>query len=432
MASAWTAAEFQRLVPPPRDTNSERAQIRAAYVQALVDGWADLETAQINTPLRRCHFVAQWMHETGDFSILRENMSYSLDGLCKTFPTHFSKSDPVFMAKYAACRGNPEKIAELAYGCKTRPELGNSEEGDAWAYRGGGFNQLTSRPKYRDTGHAIGVDLEGHPELIEDPRVSLRAAIYEWTATGCNRFADRNYGRAIGNAINRGNPYSKHEPIGAAERKRCFDRAWAVLGSGELPSPLDLALGAYGPQVAEVQARLFDLGYAVGAIDGVFGGEMARAAAAFKLDHKRNTGQVLEPDEVIGPMTRAALANADRISRPEREQLSIKDLMAAGSTEVAAGKSMQATAYPLAAAGVFAAVDQQQVTPAVVQTLSNNVGWLPGFKSTMIPVLEAMGWGMRNMLPLLLILAGVMFWARGRHWIWARLQAARRGLNLSR
>lgn len=431
----WTEAKLRRFAPGARDD----------YIAALVEGWPAMGVRGINTPLRVCHFLAQAAHETGNFKIVRENCNWTLDNMCQLWPQRFKRSDPAFLARFAACRGDDaaERKAELAYGAKTRQDLGNAEDGDGWAYRGGGVFQGTGRSWYRETGMAIGVDLEGAPDLIEDPRISLAAAIWYWDRHNLNRFADRNYGMAIGRQINRGNPFSKHPPIGADERARAFDRAWAIFGEGALPSPLDLALGAQGPDVYALQSRLRELGYQPGALDGIFGGEMARAVAAFKHDAAER-GEAVEVAEVVGPLTRSALATASRIARPEREAMTAKDLLAAGSTEVRAGADAQKAGWLFASLGGLGGAStmggpqkpvQLVSTDAAAnpaQVLDQTVGWMPQAKQTMIPVIDAIHWAASNWLWVAMVVGGIWYWAKGRQIIAARLDAARRGLNLSR
>ena len=41
------------------------------------------------TPLRAAHFFAQTAHETGEYKLFSENLSYSTDGLKKIFGKYF-------------------------------------------------------------------------------------------------------------------------------------------------------------------------------------------------------------------------------------------------------------------------------------------------------------------------------------------------------
>ncbi len=72
-----------------------------------------------------------------------------------------------------------EEADGLAY--EGRRDLGNVETGDGPKYRGGGPIQLTGRSNYRAAGEAIGVDLEGNPQLIEQPAIGFRVACWFWT-----------------------------------------------------------------------------------------------------------------------------------------------------------------------------------------------------------------------------------------------------------
>ena len=388
------------------------------YLDALVSEKAALERAGIITPLRLCHFLAQTAHETAGYVYVREYTKWTPEQMCALWPARFkTKLDP----RILACRGDEQKLANLAYGGR----VGNVDADDGWAYRGGGFLQLTGRAAYHDAGTALGVDLEGMPELIEDAAISLNAALYYWSKMGINKFADRNYGRAVGNAINRGNPYAKAEPIGAQTRERWLDRAWKLFGDGKLPGDEELALGAFGPRVTMLQTRLKELGYGVGDIDGVFGPTVARAVAAFKLENS----QIIEPAEVVSDSMWDALMAAKPVElTAERRNATEKDLAAMGSTEVGAGRGAKVAGQTMLYTGLAAGAGQTGILESATQAMMP----IKTFHATLVPTLAAIEWGLRHALWVAVIVGGVWFWLKGRHIIAARLAAHRSGANLGR
>jgi hypothetical protein len=290
--------------------------------------------------------------------------------------------------------------------------------------------QLTGRANYRAAGLALGLDLEGDPNLIEEPAVALSTALWVWGQHPNNTFADRNYGRAISNAINRGNPYSGQAPNGAPEREQLFRRAWAVFGGGQsLPKDEILWLGAYSSKVQRIQGQLKQLGYQVGAEDGAFGPTMARAVAGFKLEQKRLFGVELEPEEGIGELTEAALDAAPMAHiSVDRMNATVSDLMAAGSTEMASGHNMQNVGRALTTAGLFGAAHQSGVLDQASSLLSS----VHALQVTAVPVLQSAGWVMQNAWWLGLVVGGVYCWRSGFAVKLARLAAHRLGFNLAR
>jgi putative chitinase len=445
----WTREDLHRFAPPPArkkpDANGvadDGPEIHAAYVETLLASWDYMMREGIDTPLRIAHFMTIVGHETGGLTIEREECTWRYERMCELWPQRFQSSSVPARARYMACGKDEEKIAELAYGgwSDLGQRLGNTEPGDGWTYRGGGPFQGTGRAWYRETGQAIGVDLEGRPEQIEDPRISLRVCIWYWQRYKLGELADRNCLRAIQNQINRGNPYSGKDPNGWPSRQRWFDRAWAVFGQGAvLPSPLEIGIGAQGSEVQAVQTRLRELGYACGTPDGIFGPECRRAVAAFKADWAAATGQQLDPAEVVSSATRAALATAEPIRRPEREKMTIKDLVASGSTEAQAGLNIQRLGPAMLGIGAIGGASQPVDQPvrmaeAVDPTplIKDAVGWVPQAKSIMVPVIEAMQWSVQHWWWVAMICLGIWMWAKGYGIIKARLDAARRGLNLWR
>ena len=435
----WTREDLARLFPAPRarSETDERVATHAAYLATLLDSWETLQKAGVNTPLRVAHFLTIAGHETGGLTIVREACTWKYERMCELWPNRFKAVDPIARGRYLACRGDDEALAELAYNANTLAKsLGNSEPGDGWAYRGGAWFQLTGRAAYREVGQAIGHDLEGAPQDIEDPRIALRAALWYWQRYKLGEMADRNYLLAIHRQINCGNPYTSRDPNGWPDRQRWFDRAWAIFGKGlTLPSPLDIGIGASGPEVASVQNRLRELGYPCGKADGVWGPECRRAIAAFKADWTAGTGLALEPGETVGPATREALAVAQPIRRPEREAMTVGQLRAAGSSEVAAGLNMQRLALPTLGLGLAGGATQPAAGPTAVDptpALQGAIGWIPGAKAMLVPAIDAVQWSLHNWWWVAAIGMSVWLYAGGWMVVRARLDAARRGLNLWR
>ena len=165
-----------------------------------------LASTGLNTPLRQAHFMAQVSHECGAGTIVRENMNYSAARLLEIFGVgrHSAK---ITQAEATALAHHPELIAERVYGlgnpAKAR-ELGNTQPGDGFRYRGNGMLQLTGRASHKRIGAMVGLDLEAHPELLEDPAISFRVAAQEFVALGCLAPADADDVVAVTRRVNGG------------------------------------------------------------------------------------------------------------------------------------------------------------------------------------------------------------------------------------
>jgi putative chitinase len=394
------------------------------YVDAIAAGKTEIEAAGIDQPLAWSHFISQLAHESGGLTFTREDTGWAGETMRRLWPRRFALGalDP----RIIAAKGDPEKLANLAY--SGRADLGNEGGNDGWLYRGAGLIQLTGRANYAACGEAIGVDLEGRPELIEDPAVALKAALWFWTRNDLGRFAEHNYGRTVGNGVNRGNPFSPLDPVGYKDRQQWFKRAWAIWGQGALPTDDVLYLGAYGPKVERLQASLKALGYPVGTTDGVLGPAMARAIAGFKLDQAR-AGVITDPAEEVGRLTLAALETAAPAPlSPDRTQATVASLAAAGSIEVAAGRRGRAAGQAALYTGGTLVADQLGALDWVQSILAG----VSGLQGTLVPAIAAVQWGVRNFLPVALILGGAWAWQAFGGVIMARLEAHRTGANLGR
>jgi putative chitinase len=396
------------------------------YLVGLCQSPEPYQRAGITEPLVLAHLLAQMAHETGGFTLLREHTGWKPQQMVAMWPGRFkSTKDP----RILLCKGDPVKLAQLAYGPAAMPKLGNVDEDDGFAYRGGGALQLTGRSAYHECGLALGIDLEGQPELIEHPDAILPIALWYWAKMDCTRFAARGYSRTVGNAINRGDPFSTKDPIGFASREQWLQRAIALFAPHARVEGDELALGAYGPKVKELQVKLQELGYQVGAIDGIFGPSLARAIAAFKLDDEIATDQECEPREIVGPKVWHALSEATPIKlTQERENASAKELLAKGSTEVRAGNNGKHAGRLFFSLGAFGGAEQLGLVDQVTASLSK----VSALQASLVPVIGAVTWSLKNIFWLCVIAAGIWYWQKGHEIVSARLAAHRSGANLAR
>lgn len=187
---------------------------RPSYLAAIQQGDGLFKKAGITTPLRLAHFLAQAFHETGGLTIEWESGAYSADRLLEIFgaePRHRDgsahHSAEVTPSEARQLARNGPAIFERVYGLgnpKKARELGNTEPGDGYRYRGGGILQTTGRANYRRMGVKCNVDFEAHPELVLSAEHALKPALAEWTEGNLNAAADRDDIRAITRKINGG------------------------------------------------------------------------------------------------------------------------------------------------------------------------------------------------------------------------------------
>jgi len=266
------------------------------YLEAIRLGGPLFEQNSVTTPLRIAHFLAQALHETGGFTVLRENMNFSAARLVEVFGVNHH-SAAVTVSQAAALAGHKEAIAERVYGLgnpRKARELGNTEPGDGFRFRGNGILQTTGRGNHRRMGEASGVDFEGNPDLVTAPEHALKPALQEWTDGNLNSFADRNDIRTITRKINGGFN-------GLPEREALFNKIFPLLRTdGDPADPVDAA--EEDDKVASLQQALNDLGADPKLdVDGRFGPATRRAVTAFQA------AAGITADGIAGPVTEAAI-----------------------------------------------------------------------------------------------------------------------------
>lgn len=166
----------------------------------------------INTPLRVAAFLAQVGVESARLTALSENLNYSAEGLLATFPKYFNA---VQAAQYER---QPQRIANHVYA--NRYGNGDEASGDGWRFKGRGCLQITFKDNYAACGKAIGLPLDSHPELLEQPCNAALAAGWYWDSRDLNKLADAGRFEGITRAINGGlNGYSERLALYAAGKR---------------------------------------------------------------------------------------------------------------------------------------------------------------------------------------------------------------------
>jgi putative chitinase len=162
-------------------------------------------------------FLAQCGHESAGFTVLVENLNYSSDGLCKTWPKRFTA------ATAGAYHRNPEKIANKVY-CD---RMGNGSEasGDGWKYRGSGFIQITGKDNYTKFSKSCGKSLDDTVEYCRTLPGAVESACWFWSENKLNtRFVDKKDFEGLTKAINGG-------LTGLSDRKHHYTEALRILNA---------------------------------------------------------------------------------------------------------------------------------------------------------------------------------------------------------
>lgn len=177
---------------------------------------ASFEDAQITTPLRAAHYLAQVVHESMGLSRFEENLNYSAPALRAMWPSHFPTDEIA-----VAYERQPERIANRAYADR----LGNGDEqsGEGWKFRGRGGLQQTGEESYLRFQRETGIPVLANPDLLSQPHYAFLGAAKVWTWKGLNVLADRNDLREITHRIS-------GAQTGLADRQMNFEALCKELG----------------------------------------------------------------------------------------------------------------------------------------------------------------------------------------------------------
>jgi|HubBroStandDraft_6_1064221.scaffolds.fasta_scaffold299044_1 putative chitinase len=179
-----TLAELREIMTTLQQTKA------ADYITPLNKAMVEFH---IDNRLREAAFLGQVAHESGELKWFHE----------------FASGMEYDMSR------NPK----LAKG------LGNVNPGDGPRYKGRGPIQLTGRANYRACGKALGLDLEGNPDIAVQPGVAFRTAGWFWDTHGLNALADKEDYKLITRRINGG--YNGYD-----DRVKYYERALKVFPAG--------------------------------------------------------------------------------------------------------------------------------------------------------------------------------------------------------
>jgi putative chitinase len=175
-----------------------RAQGWLSHVQRTLDAY------EINTPLRAAAFLAQIGHESAGLRFTTEIW-------------------------------NPAQVpAQGRY--EGRADLGNTQPGDGYKFRGHGCIQVTGRANHAAARERLRVkfgpavpDFEAVPHRLAEPEWAALSAGDYWHSRSLNALADAGSFNRISKAINLGNPNSTRVPNGDADRRARYETALNVL-----------------------------------------------------------------------------------------------------------------------------------------------------------------------------------------------------------
>ena len=162
-------------------------------------------------------FLAQCGHESADFTVLKENLNYSAEGLTKVFPKRFPS-----LTVAQPYNRQPEKIANKIYADR----MGNGPEasGEGYKFRGRGAIQLTGKENYSKFAASVDKSLEEAVAYTETLAGAIESACWFWTTNKLNDIADKNDIVTLTKRINGGT-------IGLEDRKHHFENNLVTLSA---------------------------------------------------------------------------------------------------------------------------------------------------------------------------------------------------------
>lgn len=148
---------------------------------------------ELTTERRLAAFVAAAALATNGFTSFEEQLDFATaEAVRQRFPEISGEQAANFVHR-------PRELANFVYappGPEARnlgvgePGTGNTEADDGWTYRGRGLIFTRGRSDYDSTGATLEENLLASPDLVNDPRFIVRAALERWFRRRGNERAD--------------------------------------------------------------------------------------------------------------------------------------------------------------------------------------------------------------------------------------------------
>lgn len=459
-----------RIAPRPSGKSGE---VYDAYVDALVSDEAAslMHKYGVTTWGHLTHFLPQIMHESGGFTILVESGAYSADRILAIFGAgHSAKISAAEARRIASLKGDDRAKAlfERAYGIpnpRMAMQLGNIDPGDGYKFRGRSLLQTTGRGSYAKVGDKLDLPLVDDPDLLLDPIVGLKAALWEWNEKGCSRWAaedninmvtrringglngidDRRHylarAKTVLGSVRRWNealPYAESEPEAEPDAKpvamvtvtsapAAISSTISATAASATPaaSPTSLRPGDKGPLVEALQKRLKELGDYPYTIDGEFSDRTIEAVLAMK--HRNG----LPLSDAVDDATWTALKTAKPRILGDRATLDAKTLEEKGSTEIKDAKFWERIGRW--ATGIFgvSATAEKAGVGAQMREVDGNLQAGQTLITTVISIAgKLIGLIGNHLVPVVAVGLGIGLIVYARKNIWRRVELARKGLHL--
>jgi putative chitinase len=156
--------------------------------------------------------------ESAGLTRLTESLNYSTEALIAKFGRHrISVEDARRYGRNAQHPANEEMLANILYGGEFgRKNLGNTQPGDGWKFRGWGPKQLTGRDNHTRCATALGIPVDDFPAYLRTPEGGMMAAGWFWKSHGLDAKAATPGVEDDRKAVNGG-------AFGLADVERIFD-----------------------------------------------------------------------------------------------------------------------------------------------------------------------------------------------------------------